>query len=126
MRHLPRLVGSESPVLESLEPRLLLSGTIEGQVWRDYSADGVRDAGENGLNGWTVELVDSVGTVVDTQTTADVDLDLSGSIDPFTERGLYTFTGVADGDYDVRQVPPSAIWRQTSPNRFGAELDVFQ
>jgi len=110
-----------------LEARLLLSGTIEGQVWRDYDADGVRDAGEHGLNGWTVELVDVAGGgVVDTQTTADVDLDGNGSIDSFTERGLYAFTGVADGDYEVRQVPPSDIWRQTSPNQFGGELDVFQ
>jgi len=103
------------PAFEPLEPRLLLNGTIEGQVWEDLNGNGLRDPGELGLNGWTVELVDQLtNTVVDTQVTADIDLDASGTIDPFTESGLYTFTGVVDGTYEVRQVVPPD-WSQTAP-----------
>ena len=57
---------SRQPSFEQLEQRLLLSGSIEGQVWEDVNGDGLRDAGENGLNGWTVELVDvATGAVAD-------------------------------------------------------------
>ena len=105
---------SRKPVLESLEARLLLSGSIDGQVWDDLNGDGLRDAGEVGLNGVTVELVDrTTDLVVTTQATADVDLDGSGTIDPATESGRYAFAGIAAGDYEVRQALPAG-W-QTAP-----------
>lgn len=42
---------------------------IGGRVWTDTNANGQQDAGEAGLAGATVELVDDLGTVVNTQTT---------------------------------------------------------
>ena len=57
-------MGSEAdkygdmPIFEALEPRLLLDGAIAGQLWHDLNADGVKDAGEPGLDAWTIELTD--------------------------------------------------------------------
>ena len=62
--------------------------TIGDFVWRDLNGDGVQDAGETGIAGVTVELVDGSGNVVATTTT-----DASG---------LYLFEDVIPGTYTVR------------------------
>ncbi|MHC4562606.1 MAG: SdrD B-like domain-containing protein [Planctomycetota bacterium] len=101
------------PIFQSLEPRLLLSGTIEGQVWYDLDADNDHDTNDPGLDGWIVELVDAdTDSVVASQTTFAEDLNGDGQINPFTERGLYRFEGLNPGAYRVREVT-SAGW-QTS------------
>ena len=69
-----------------------IPGTISGQV---YSIDT-----GNGLDDWTVSLEDQ-GVVVATQVTGDQDLNGDGTIEPSTESGLYTFTGVDPGVYTV-------------------------
>ena len=67
------------------------NGSIGDRVWED--ADGDQDqAGEIGINGVTVELLDSTGTVIATDLT-------SGD-------GNYLFDGLLPGDYTVRVVPP--------------------
>ena len=45
--------------------------SIGNFVWHDLDGDGTQDAGEPGINGVTVRLLDSSGAVVDTTTTAD-------------------------------------------------------
>ncbi|MEL6890818.1 MAG: SdrD B-like domain-containing protein, partial [Actinomycetota bacterium] len=62
--------------------------TIGDTIWHDLDADGTADAGEPGLDGITVELVDDGGNVVDTEVTAG--------------GGTYAFGNVAPGDYTVR------------------------
>lgn len=52
------------------------------------------------LSGWTIQLLDSTGTVVAT-TTSDVN-------------GNYEFTGLVPGDYTVQEVVPAG-WQQTGP-----------
>lgn len=69
--------------------------TIGDRVWNDWDGDGVQDAGEPGLNGLTVQLVNSSSTVVATAVT-------SGD-------GNYSFPGVAAGTYTVRVVPPACM-----------------
>ncbi|MGB5661351.1 MAG: SdrD B-like domain-containing protein, partial [Thermoanaerobaculia bacterium] len=61
--------------------------TIGDRVWLDEDGDGAQDAGEPGLAGVTVNLVDSSGNIVATTTTA--------------ADGSYLFSGVPDGDYTV-------------------------
>jgi len=108
--------GSNRPTFEALEPRLLLNGTIAGQVWDDLNGNGLHDAGDIGLDGWTVELIDqSTESVVASTVTGSVDLDGNGVIDPQTELGLYEFTSIAPGNYDVRQVG-KAGWVQSQPS----------
>ncbi|KKM04276.1 hypothetical protein LCGC14_1765860, partial [marine sediment metagenome] len=91
------------------------TAAISGQKFEDLNADGIRDVGEPGLDGWTIELVDpATGAVIDTQVTAAVDLDGSGTIDPETEAGLYSFDGLAPGSYEVREVF-QPLWVQAAP-----------
>ena len=81
-----------------------LPGEITGQVFEDSNANNVRDPGEFGLDGWVIELLDAdTGAIVYTTVTASIDLDESGDIDPETESGLYSFSGLASGGYDVVQ-----------------------
>jgi subtilisin-like proprotein convertase family protein len=86
------------------------AGEIIGQVFGDLDGSQAREAGESGLNGWTVELIDpATGDVLATQTTADLDVDGSGGIDPESETGRYRFTGLAPGRYLVREVLQAAF-----------------
>ncbi len=64
------------------------TGSVGDRVWKDSDGDGVQDSGETGLNGVTVELLNSGGTVIATQVT-------SGN-------GNYLFSGLAAGTYKVR------------------------
>ncbi len=81
--------------------------TIHGQKFNDLDGDGVRDAGEPGLDGWTIELVDAAsGQVIDTQVT----MTMNG------EPGWYWFDDVLPGDYIVREVQQDN-WQQTLPIR---------
>lgn len=61
--------------------------SIGDRVWSDGNGDGVQDGGETGINGVTVRLRNSGGTVVATGTTQG--------------DGGYTFTDVIAGTYAV-------------------------
>jgi hypothetical protein len=62
--------------------------TLGNLVWNDADNDGKLNGTEAGINGVLVELLDAAGAVLQTKTTAG--------------GGLYTFTGLAAGDYRVR------------------------
>lgn len=66
------------------------TAAIGDRIWNDYSADGVQDAWEPGINGVTVELLDGAGNVIATDTT-------SGD-------GSYWFSDLMPGTYTVRVV----------------------
>jgi hypothetical protein len=79
--------------------------SIQGQVFDDRDGDGERDAGEEGLNGWTIELVDpETRQVVATQETST----------RFGVPGSYRFGDVAPDTYLVREVPQRG-WHPTAP-----------
>ena len=93
------------------------ASTIQGQKWDDSDRDGVRDSGEGFLNGWEIQLINSVtGAVVKTTTTQNHDLDLDGWINPQTEMGVYLFEGVTPGQYEVREVLKPG-WIQSTPTQ---------
>jgi protocatechuate 3,4-dioxygenase beta subunit len=75
-------------------------GRITGQVFQDFNGNGIQESGDSGLAGWTLELEDSSGTVLETGTT-----DNNGNF----------FFGVSAGTYTVVELPPSG-WLQTTPN----------
>ncbi|MFC7431822.1 MULTISPECIES: SdrD B-like domain-containing protein [unclassified Agrococcus] len=93
----PHLVGSTPGTVDvsvpidgvgSVEHGLVPTGEIGDLVFHDEDRDGVRDAGEAGIGGVTVRLVDADGDVVaETVTAAD---------------GSYLFEDVAPGAYVVR------------------------
>ena len=75
--------------------------------FNDLDADGIKDLGEPGLNGWTIHLFNATGTVHLTQVTAN--------------GGKYSFTGLDDGTYTICEqvlvaIPP---WLQTFPTALG-------
>ncbi len=75
---------------------LVLSSALSlgNYVWRDTNNDGVVSAGETGIDGVTVRLLDGTGTtVLATQVTAG--------------GGFYLFTGLAPGNYVVEVVTPA-------------------
>ncbi|MCY2994917.1 MAG: hypothetical protein NTY19_44705 [Planctomycetota bacterium] len=69
---------------------LAAAGDVSGQVFLDADADGTLDSSENGLSGWTVNLFDSSGDLVDSRLTAS--------------DGTYAFSGVDYGNYSVAEV----------------------
>ncbi len=75
------------------------TGSIGDRVWLDANGNGVQDAGEAGINGVTVQLLNSGGTVIATTTT-------SGD-------GNYTFANLAAGTYTVKVSTPPAGTTQT-------------
>jgi hypothetical protein len=66
------------------------TASLGDRVWLDYDVDGVQDAGEIGLNGVTVQLLDSNNNVIASATTAG--------------DGTYTFPNLLAGTYKVKVV----------------------
>ncbi len=89
------------------------NGILQGRKFSDLNADGVRDANEPWLNGWTILLVNSAGTIVDQQVTGDVDFNGDNVIDPATEMGWFRFSATP-GTYTLDEVAQDG-WKQTAP-----------
>lgn len=97
----------------TLDPNAATTGTISGQKWQDLNGDGIKDANEPGLNGWTIELINANGEVAHSAVTQSIDLNNDRQIDPLTEVGLYRID-VEPDSWTVREVAKDG-WRQTSP-----------
>ncbi|MBL8397909.1 MAG: carboxypeptidase regulatory-like domain-containing protein, partial [Candidatus Accumulibacter sp.] len=85
--------------------------SIGNFVWEDANFSGVQDAGENGISGVTVKLLNSSGTVVGTTTT-----DASGQ---------YLFSNLTPGDYKVQVVAPSgyfATWSNIGNDSLDSDI----
>ncbi|MCL4394698.1 MAG: carboxypeptidase regulatory-like domain-containing protein, partial [Chloroflexi bacterium] len=67
-------------------------GSIGDFVWNDLNGNGVQDAGEPGVGGVTVNLLNASGQVIATTTT--------------DSNGKYEFTNLAAGTYAVQFVAP--------------------
>lgn len=95
---------------------------IQGQAFLDFDRNGVRSpqvqaqlSREPGLDGFAVELVNSTtGEIIGTQITRSFDVNGDGKIDPFAEQGLYKFTNLQAGNYQVRQISQDS-WNLTAP-----------
>jgi streptogramin lyase len=112
-QHVVELASGQ--LLEGIDFGNLAVGEIRGQKFEDLDGDGVRDAGEPGLNGWRVELYDAGDNLLASDTTHDWDLNGDGQIDPLSERGWYAFVGLEPGTYTVRELPQPG-WYQTAPD----------
>lgn len=83
-------VGTVDPKFY-LEPGLVPNSVGDPEPW---------------LNGWTVELLNESGELVDTTLTHGIDVNADGVIDPIAEGGWYRFVVFGDAEYSVRQVLP--------------------
>ncbi len=84
---------------------VVLLAAIGDFVWFDDNRDGIQDLGEPGVPGVTVELMDCAGHVLATDVT-DAD-------------GLYLFSGLTPGDYNIHFVFPAGFSispQDTPPN----------
>jgi hypothetical protein len=66
------------------------TASLGDRVWLDADGDGIQDAGEAGINGVTVRLLDSAGNVITSAVTAG--------------NGNYTFSNLLAGTYKVQVV----------------------
>ncbi|MBL8429172.1 MAG: carboxypeptidase regulatory-like domain-containing protein [Dechloromonas sp.] len=73
-----------------------VTASIGDRVWEDMNANGVQDAGEAGIAGVTVKLLNSSGAVVATTTT--------------NASGNYLFNNVTPGDFKVQVVKPTGYY----------------
>nr|WP_161501299.1 SdrD B-like domain-containing protein [Rhodopirellula sp. SM50] len=123
-----RLTGSYAVEVDSIE---IIDGldfgnqfrlaSISGQKFADENGNGVRDVDaetgafvEPGLDGWTIQVVNSrTGDSFQT-VTSSVDLDGDGIIDPISERGLYEFSALPPGEYEVFEILEDG-WIPSSP-----------
>ncbi len=77
---------------------------IRGTLWYDTNADGVMDPGEEPVAGQTIFIdADQDGIVDPGEVTATTDAD-----------GLYSFTGLPDGTYNIDVALPTG-WSQSFP-----------
>jgi hypothetical protein len=84
--------------LGSLPPSC--AGNIGDYVWNDQNHNGIQDAGEPGLDGVTVDLLDAGNNLSATTTTG---------VGPGGQHGYYQFTGLCAGDYKVQVAPPAGF-----------------
>jgi hypothetical protein len=79
-----------------------LTGEISGYKWNDQDSDGVKDAGEPVLDGWTIEITGDAAAT----TTTDIN-------------GFYDFTELVTGNYTVSEMLKPG-WVQTYPSSPGS------
>jgi protocatechuate 3,4-dioxygenase beta subunit len=72
---------------------------FSGMKFEDLNGNGTKDAGEPGLSGWTIRLMNGTTEVVSTQTGTG---------------GAYSFTGIAPGSYTVEEAAQPG-WNQSHP-----------
>ena len=89
-------------------------GKVGDYVWLDTDKDGIQDAGEAGINGVTINLIDDNGSIIATTQTANGGPNMSN--------GYYLFTGVEAGDYTV-EVDESTLPGGLSPSPTGEGND---
>jgi hypothetical protein len=66
---------------------------IGDRVWGDTNFDGIQDAGEQGIAGVTVQLLDTNGSVLNSAVT--------------DQNGLYLFQGLSAGNYAIHVIAPT-------------------
>lgn len=103
-----------------------LTAQLDSRFWSNptellYSTTAVS---ETFLNGVTVQLVNSAGTVVSTAITGDRDLDGDGRIASETESGWYRFQAPPAGNYSVR-ILPSQGWVESGTAVSSKAHEVF-
>ncbi|MDF1694236.1 MAG: SdrD B-like domain-containing protein [Saprospiraceae bacterium] len=97
------LLSDETDEEDKIDAGFFQASIIGDMVWEDLNGDGIQDAGEPGIDGVTVSLLDDLGA-------AAIGADGLAVPDQITAGGgLYQFTLVAPGDYQVQFNLPAPI-----------------
>lgn len=91
------------------------SGSVDGQVYNDLNNNGVRDPGETGIAGATVELLGG-GVLAEGSLTQAIPsgLEVFGTVTS-DENGDYSFDGVPAGTFYVRITLPNGGIQESPP-----------
>jgi uncharacterized repeat protein (TIGR01451 family) len=90
------------------------TGAITGAVWTDTDGDGNWDGTETGLPGVIVYLDLNNNSLLDSTEPFAVS-STDNALTPTDESGAYIFTGLATGNYVVRQILPAGYFETESP-----------
>ena len=90
---LASLIGGKSQGVGTIQ-YLSNGGSVSGTVYNDVNGNGARDAGDNGLANWTVNVLNG-STIVATGTTANDGTYTISNVQP----GTYTLAEVVEGGY---------------------------
>jgi protocatechuate 3,4-dioxygenase beta subunit len=86
-------------------------GSIFGMKFNDLNGNGVKDGGDAGLSGWTIQLKNATSLTVISTTNTGSD-------------GTYAFLNITPASYVVAEVSQSG-WTQTKPPAPGAQVYSF-
>ena len=86
-------------------------GSIFGMKFNDLNGNGVKDGGDAGLSGWTIQLKNATSLTVISTTNTGPD-------------GTYAFLNITPANYIVSEVAKSG-WTQTKPPAPGAQVYSF-
>ncbi len=98
----PLTVSSLTPQYLNQNFGNFLNISLSGYKWNDVDGDSVWDAGETGLQNWTIQLDRNNDSTIDATATTDA-------------TGKYTFTNLGPGTYKVTELLQSG-WTQTYGN----------
>ena len=93
--------GVTLPVMSNSKAVTIVGSSISNRVWIDDNADGIQDAGENGLANVQVELLDGNGNPVNDPATGQPYVVQTNA------QGEYLFEKLDHGDYQVRFTVPA-------------------
>ena len=94
--------------LDDHSVEILDSGKICGTKWYDLDIDGVKDANEDTIEGFKIQLYDSAGALIATVFT--------------NSEGEYCFDHLPLSDYIVKEVPPNSQWLPTTSMSIAVSL----
>ena len=92
---------------ENIDAGFIQAVSIGDQVWEDLNGDGVQDAGEPGINGVMVSLFDDTGAAAIGANGLAVPVQITANV--AGTDGIYTFTDIAPGQYQVEFALPAPI-----------------
>ncbi len=110
-----QLTELDLAALDDIGWEVRTGGQIHGVKWADADQDAKRDAGESGVEGWTIFLDDNENGLLDDgerSTTTDAD-------------GEYWFTELSPGGYTVAELP-RAGWIATAGGPHDVQLDPVE
>lgn len=100
--------------IEALEPRLLLSGTVEGRLWHDANENNLFDPDESALSDWIVYADLNRNDTLDSGEPNTLSLQDDPLTTEINEAGLYQLTDIPNSQTVIKVVSQTE-WGMISP-----------